>query len=59
MRTALLWVTTQRVVVISYRDVKNVGPIGFSETSVKNYRYSLRKKPEEHVYQEIYDFYVT
>jgi hypothetical protein len=36
-----------------------MGPIGSSETLVRNYRYSLRNDTEEHSYQEIYGFYVV
>jgi len=59
-RTALFWVITQRVVVIfntrfgtAYRfhlqgpRNQNLWPIGCPETSVRNYRYSLRNDPEE------------
>ena len=47
---------TQRVVVISYRRSEQpisptlklrMGPIGCSETSVRNYHYSLRNNPVE------------
>ena len=42
MRTALFWVITQRVVVISYRR------FFFQDNlSVRNYHYSLRNNPEE------------
>jgi len=49
LRTALYWVITQRVVVISYRRFGS-GPIGCTETSVRNYHYSLRNNTEEHSY---------
>jgi hypothetical protein len=56
MRTALFWVITQRVVVISYLRLGPIfrgprflkmGPIGCPETSAINYHYSLRNNPEE------------
>ena len=61
MRTALFWVITQRVVLISYlrlgttydshlQGVKNplkMGPIGCPETSLLNCHYSLRNNREE------------
>jgi hypothetical protein len=52
MRTALFWVITRRVVVISYRRFgitsrSKVGLIGFPQISVRNYHYSLRNNPEE------------
>jgi hypothetical protein len=43
MRTALFWVIMQRVVVIYYRRFRKI----HTETSVKNYYYSLRNNPEE------------
>ena len=56
--TALFWVVTQRVVVISYRHfgttyrshllgfwLPKMGPIGCPKTSVRNYHYSLRNNP--------------
>ena len=43
LRTALFWIITQRVVVISYRR----WGIGCTETSVRNHHYSLRNNPEE------------
>jgi len=61
-RTALFWVTTQRVVVISYQRFRTtyrshaqvqesrtlkMGLIGCPETSVRKYHYSLRNNPEE------------
>jgi hypothetical protein len=58
MRTALFWVITPRVVVISYRrfgttyqfhhqGTLKMGQIGCLETSLRNYHYSLRKNQEE------------
>ena len=57
MRSALFRAVTQRVPVIPYRRfgttstpssrVKNTGPIGCPETSVRNYQYSLHNNPEE------------
>jgi len=61
MRTAFVWVITQRVVLISYRRFGTTytsHPQGFSwtlrmepmrcpETSVCNYHYALRNNPEE------------
>ena len=62
LRTALFWVTTQPVVVISYRRFGTIcrtypqglisrtlrmGPIDCPETTVRNYHYSLRNNPEE------------
>jgi hypothetical protein len=52
MRTALFWVITRRVVVISYRRFgkayrSKVGLIGFPQTSVRNYHYLLLNNPEE------------
>jgi hypothetical protein len=51
MRTAFFWATTQLVVVIPFRrfgtTYRPKGPIGCPETSVRNYRYSLRNNPEE------------
>jgi len=56
--TALFWVITQRVEVISYhvsgqtvgpvnfRPLK-MGPTGYPEKSVRNYHYSLCNNPEE------------
>ena len=57
MRTAVLLVITQRVVVIPSCVS---GPIGCPETSVRNYHYSLRNNPEErnsHSEFELKDFY--
>ena len=55
MRAALFWAITQRVVAIPYRrfgtiylDPRRWNPIGYPETSVRNYHYSLRNDPEEH-----------
>jgi hypothetical protein len=58
--TALLWVIAQRVVIISYgrfgtiyrshrkgSRILNMEPTGSSETSVRNYHYSLRNSPQE------------
>ena len=54
LRTALFWFIAQRVVAIPYQRLETIylshlkiGPIGCSETSVRNYRYSLRNCPEE------------
>ena len=58
LRTTLLWVITQRAVVISYRRFGTTHrshpqgstwplKIGCPETSVRNYHYSLRNDPEE------------
>jgi len=53
MRTALFWVITQRVVVISYRESHlqvpslKMWPLGCPETSVRNYHYSSRNNPKE------------
>jgi hypothetical protein len=57
LRTALFWVITQQVVIIPYRRFgTTIGPIYkgqdmelicCSETSVRNYHYSLRNNPEE------------
>jgi len=56
MRTALCWAITLRVVVIFYglfgtiyRTVGplKMGPIGCSETSVRNYHYSLRNSSKQ------------
>jgi hypothetical protein len=63
MRTALLWAITQRVMVIPYRrfgttyrsrprnsrilEAPRIGPRGRPETSVRNYRYSLRTSAKE------------
>ena len=61
MRTALFWAVKQQVVVIPYRRfgtthwshtqgsriLRRIRPIGFPETSVRNYHYSLRNSPEE------------
>jgi len=50
MRTALFWVITQRVVVISYRRFRTtlrplyMGPIDCPETSVRNYHYSKERR---------------
>jgi hypothetical protein len=63
LRTALIWVVTQRVAVISYRrfgtsyqshlkgilDPPEMGPIGCPETSVRIYRHSLHNNPEERI----------
>ena len=56
-RTALLWVTAQRVVAISYRRLGTcrvpslwdqfMGPISLPETSVRSHHYSLRNIPEQ------------
>jgi hypothetical protein len=53
MRTALFWVITQRVVVISFRRFwQPIGPIlmgqGFLEISVRSYCCLLRINREEH-----------
>jgi hypothetical protein len=32
---------------VSHEDELKMGPIGFSETSVRNYHYTLRNSPEE------------
>ena len=64
IRTALLWVITRRLVTITYRlfwttyrsfstRILDSLPLkmrlrGCSETSVRNYHYSLRNDPEEH-----------
>ena len=59
--TALFWVISQQVVVISYRHFRTIyrsrrqgflwilrmGSIGCPETSVRNYHYSLFHNPEE------------
>jgi len=55
LRTALFWVITQRNFLPRSRDNLSVpsswslkmGPTGCPETSVRNYHYSLRNKPEE------------
>jgi hypothetical protein len=58
MGTALFWTSPQGVVVIPCRrfgttkrshlqESLGKGPIGCPETSVRNYRYSLRINPEE------------
>jgi hypothetical protein len=55
MRTALFWLVTQRVVVISYRHfeisyrshLQGFLPILRPETSVRNYHYSLHNNPAE------------
>ena len=56
MITALCWAITLRVVLILYglfgtiyRPIGplKMGPIGFSETSVRNYHYSLRNSPKQ------------
>jgi len=65
LRTALFWVITQPVAVISYRRFETtyrshlqsqesttflpskMGPIGYPETSVRNYHYLLYNGPEE------------
>lgn len=51
MRSALFWATAQRVVVIPFRcfgtTYRPKGPIGCSETSARNCRYSLRNNPEQ------------
>ena len=54
LRTALVWIITQRVVVISYQHLGTLrvltlemGPIGCPETSLRLYHYSLRNSPEE------------
>jgi hypothetical protein len=48
IRTALFWVITQGVVVISCRRFgTTIGPIGCPETSARNYHHSLRNSPEE------------
>jgi len=57
LRTALFWVITQRVVVISWRRFEiaypilncslKMGPISCPETSVKIYDYSLCNNPEQ------------
>ena len=58
MKTTLFWVITQRVVEISYRrfgttylfhlqGTLKMGQISCSETSVRNYHYSLRNIQEE------------
>jgi hypothetical protein len=44
LKIVFFWVITQRVVVISYR---RFGTSYGSETSIRNYNYSLRNKPEE------------
>jgi len=57
-RTAFFCVVTQRVVVILYRHFRTTfrvplqgtlkkGQIGWPETSVRNYNYSLSNNPEE------------
>ena len=50
--TALFWVITQQATVIPYGRFRStcrlrMGTIGCPETSVGNYRYSLRNDPEE------------
>ena len=54
LRTALFWLCTTRMVVISYRrfstncrSTLRMGLTGCTETSVRNYHYSLRNDPEE------------
>jgi hypothetical protein len=49
LRTALFWVITQRVMVISFWDSWSLGmgPIGCPETSVRNYHYWLCNNPED------------
>ena len=55
MRTVLFWFVTRRLVAISYRHFettyhpifRGLGSIGNSETSVRNYHYSLHNNPEE------------
>ena len=64
LRTALFWVLTRRLVVISYRRFRTkhrfhlkgsrtqkktmrIRPIGYPETSVRNYHQLPRKNPEE------------
>jgi len=67
LRTALFWVVTQRIALIPYRRfgtnyrshlqgyfwALKVGLMGSSETSVRNYRYSLGNNPEEHNLNEV------
>jgi hypothetical protein len=47
--TALFWVITERLVVISGQPISPLkkGLIGCSETSVRNYHYSLLNNPKE------------
>jgi hypothetical protein len=49
MRSALFWDITQCLVLILYRrfGTLKIGPIGFPETSVKDYHSALRNIPEE------------
>jgi hypothetical protein len=58
MRTALFWYSTQRVLVINYRRFgqpispiwkghESMGSMGFPETSVSNYHYSLCNSQED------------
>jgi len=54
IRTALFWIITQRVVVISYRSSRqSIGLIfkgqesNCPETSIRTYHHSLRNNPEE------------
>jgi hypothetical protein len=46
VRSALLWVITQRIVVIPFW---RSGPMGCTETSVRNCHYSLRNDSEERI----------
>jgi len=55
MRAALFWVITQRVMAMPYRrfwttclDPRRWNPIGYPQTPVRNYHYSLRNDPEEY-----------
>jgi diketogulonate reductase-like aldo/keto reductase len=66
-RTKLFWVIMQRVVVIPNRRFRTTCRsnlkclffileneiIGCTETSVRNYHYSLRNSPEERSYQPV------
>jgi len=64
MRTALIPVITQRVVVMSYRCFRTTNlshlqgsrmePICCPETSLKNYHYSLRNNPEVRSSRQIF-----
>ena len=53
------WLLTKCVVVISYRRFGRkswplkMGPIGFTETSVRNYHYTLRSNTEQHSSQRM------
>ena len=47
LRTALFWVITQRLMVITYRRFGTTFGTGSPETMVRNYHYSLRNYPEE------------